>query len=900
MTDRFKSGATRRRTIDDIRSNVAKLEARAIQLYGGSEPRVLRNLDAVCETSRRLRKETSKYAAGSDNQASVEIFLAGMGFNMQEQQRLLHHISNTRSRMVDVEPIASTPDMEAQLPRDLDSYLALKRNEAMQRAVDDVHRGIVDHERVETENLIQQVWEKRTRDLATFFGMQVLTETSHDRKNLNSSSAGVVLNSTYNENFIPNPTVTAKAAEYTRIIARTPQNTWLSQTIDYVAQDPSTPPDVVQMWLIVEKMLLPITELQDMASAAGQQGLSDSVAARSTPDTPERSFLRPRTEANSFAGADLGRSYNTTPEGRTTREVLKLVATSRAVLEKQYLHRIIGTTCKVAPHQYDEYCDLHPEKMKDIIISYCERPHGTVHNDREPYKKTAPGWAETYVACRAGRYDVAALLAPTREVKDALRDVAKVSFLERNSDTKYNHLVALYSKETHHQREDPHRTAVFLLLLAGHVGHTHDPVHDVEKVLEHVASFEDDVLWLRLSLIRHVEARSPVLQSLSHLQSQLLSDRQSLLKKFNGKMAKVVTFLLHALLPSTAIRLLVSDDSTFLDGVQLAILYSSLRFLDHEDSRASAAESPLDFNGVLQRYGNYLLSMKPTGQPGGSPTAHLFHFYQRLQKIPVFVEVCQKPSHCARLFGRMDGGARDGELSAEPTSELLFAMFSIAERAMQQGNIRTVVHVLLVLSQLATHLKDTTKSRDALLRLFQVINPALLSQITAQPAEIGTQQGGSRTNAQNRELFELVDAIRLHLSNTRADIGTMPEHETFLYLCGICTFQQFVASGDADRAVLAFFSLAFIPSTMQDVEAKARAFNSAVTDEVVTATPGPLLTVMKLLKGMNDRLPIGEEKRRLQQYMLVLKAWQAKWRHPIGVEVSRHMAKYDDYTSALK
>ena len=416
--------------------------------------------------------------------------------------------------------------------------------------------------------------------------------------------------------------------------------------------------------------------------------------------------------------------------------------------------------------------------------------------------------------------------------------------------------------------------------MAGRVGHSEDASkHALQSAVDHVCSTEDDVIWLRLSMIRHVQSydtRIPKFQSLFELQTQLLADMGALNAMCGGNTYAVVSFLFHALLPSSALRLLVASDRTFLDGVQLAMIYDTCNLLT-----CTSAERTLDLDAVLQRFGQYLLNTARPSAVNQPLTANFFSYFHRSDRIRAFVQLCHNSVACSRFFGRPDSRTREGELlQGTPSAELLDAMLTIADDAVGRGSLKTAINVLLVLSSVAAGQKDNARAKEGIQRAVRYINPALVHSVHP-----------SNHNVNRNEILELTNTIRQHLQSTRADTSST-EVDAFHQLYLVAQFHKAIQQGEQEAALSAFLSLPFVPSSSAQVDAKAREFNTSVSEEVVAATPHTLLAALRIIHGLIERRS-GEEKRQLQEQVQALRRWQSKWRHHVGQEILQQLRQFE-------
>ncbi|ESL08328.1 hypothetical protein TRSC58_03971, partial [Trypanosoma rangeli SC58] len=150
----------------DVRGNIARLTARARQLLAeDTDTRVVRNGLSAYETSRKVAADVSARARApgqtGSTQASVELFMASLGFNLPEQQRLLQQLQASQVPIAvkgDVGTAAKTSgaffkgQVDEELGSTLESFVANRRHEIMRRSMEEMHRRVEDlvQERSET------------------------------------------------------------------------------------------------------------------------------------------------------------------------------------------------------------------------------------------------------------------------------------------------------------------------------------------------------------------------------------------------------------------------------------------------------------------------------------------------------------------------------------------------------------------------------------------------------------------------------------------------------------------------------------------------------------------------------------------------------------------------------
>ncbi|ORC92919.1 putative nucleoporin interacting component (NUP93) [Trypanosoma theileri] len=829
----------------DVRGNIARLTARARQLLvNDTDTRVVRNGLSAYETSRKMASDvcTRARAPGqtSSTQASVELFMASLGFNLQEQQRLLQQLQASQLSLaaaaaaggVGIVSEASgsffPPHTEDELGSSLEAFVANCRKETMRRNVEEMHQRVGHLVQERTEDIIRAVWDKYSVEVADAFesyaiksaGGGQLTRVKPPTNNTNAITplqprAGVM--SLLKRRDSVSTRMLNKVATFAQIVDTQPPLRWLTHFAAHIADDtPSITDEVAVLWATVEQMLQPIM----------QHGSASTI--------------------------------------------MTYVASSRHMMERKALVSLLSRTLKVDSNRFGELENMHATRFIEAV---------------QRYTSSSNPWAHIYTAMRCGRYDAAVMIANSagfRLVEAKLEAYANAPMTQRSTLPSAMDLRQLYEEEA--TRLDPHRQIVLLLLLLGNTGESSDVVlSTVASLSSRVAHSLEDTLWIRLFCVRSVEVcGGDKLQSLAEMQRLLLDDMQELLALVRGDVVRLASLLIHALLPSSGMRLLIENDTTYVDGIHLAICFYISQLLPCGD-----VEVPIDLTRLIPQYCSLVLLDTDKRQVCITRTgAAIFRYFLCTNLVSVFVDYCGNELVCAKLFGQR-GGSRAGSdgvlLQCTPSTELLEAMERVAEAAVLRGQTELAVHVFSVLESAAAHVHDENRANYALSRAVQIICPALSRAFHHPPTSESTNLFVHAANLQDR-----VVRSKRSIPHTHA--------EAFQLLCKMSEVFVSAARNESEVALHHFYSLPFIPASNEDVERCAELFDT--TPECVdTATPPILmLAVQHMLRLAAEYKARGEETAmvQLRRRVHVLTMWARCWKKQhVGHRLTEELASLD-------
>lgn len=820
-------------TLSDVRANIARLEARARSMLAGSDQQVLRSGRSVFEHSKSALAESSRRPGGATvtQHTPVELFMANLGFDIQEQQRLLQQLqmqvpkrSGLGTGYDDEEGglfiNGRTGAFASDSAIDLDAFVASRRSECLQRCVDDVHRQISDRTRELAEQQINAMWERRSDAIIEALEGRSLGGSRPGTNPLlvvgsNASIASV--NSTD-----ANRLLSAKMHAFAHVVDVAQPQDWCSHFNAFSQETASAEGDETSsLWFTVSSILAPVSRSVTSSAEAGLDG------------------------------------------------VKKYVASSRMVLERKFLASIFTDVLKVPLSKFEEMEHMHAEKVVDVIEQHVGRG--------------GDAWSLVFAAMRCGRYDAAYLFAgraPTgvkAPLQAALAAIDGTPQLARNDVKPFVDLRSYYLEDA--TRGNYHRNAVLFMLLVGTVS---QPGQDSESVLAHFASAIDrvsnsieDMLWMRLVCIRQIEGSSLPVQSLLDLQHSVLADVPQLLALPGSTSAKVASVLFYTLLPSTALRLLQDSRELFCDAVHMALSFHVAHLL-----RCTSAESQLNLSSLLQAYACKALEMEDLKVTRHvAPT--LFRYFWKSDSTEAFVELCRNSVICVKLFGQLgDSVNNEGALlhsTATYQPELLTTMDLIAEAASAAGQVELAVHILLVLERLATQQRDAQTSQEALRKAILTINPAL--------SHSAHYTSGYSVHRENLVLYSRRLKERLQ-QNPTGQGGR--EVQAFFHLCLISEFHSLYHSNQYDQAVTTFLQLRFLPTQASDVDESAEQFNTTVSDDVVTAMPPTVILFLKLELALLQKLSLSERLAVAQTAKAIIR-WVSKWRFNARKDLMREL-----------
>lgn len=813
----------------DVRGNITRLSARARQLLvNDTDTRVVRNGLSAYETSRRVAAEVCSRAKApgqsGSTQASVELFMASFGFNLQEQQRLLQQLQASCVPLAmtgDVDTAGKTPSAffpaqaDDALGNTLEAFVANQRRKIMRHVVEEMHRRVGDVLDERSEAIIRGSWEKCCIEVADAF------ESFSLKASGKSGSGGSVRGDVSRTQTSPSGAVRSRAGVTALLDGRNEVSTRILNKIAVFAK--------------IVNLQSPSQWIQYFASHVVDDALcvTDEIAVLWT--TVEQ-ILEPIAQHGSAS---------------TT---MTFLASSRHIMERKALVSVLSRTLNVDPERIVEMESMHASRFVGIV---------------ERYTSSLNPWAHIYTAMRCGRYDAAAIIANSagfRLVETKLKMYADAHMTLRSTLPPAVDLRPLYEEDA--TRADPYRHIVLLLLLLGSTGESDDVVLSmVVSLSSKVARSLEEVLWIRLFCVRSVELRNgEKIQSLTEMQRLLLDDMQDLVKLVNGDVVRLASLLIHVFLLSSAMRLLIENDRTYVDGIHLAMCFYNSQLLYESD-----VEVPIDLSRLIPQYCSLVLLDADRRHAHIAYTgAALFHYFLRTNLVDAFVEYCGNELVCAKLFGQR-GGGRDGLLLGDtPSKALLEAMERVAEAAVARGKTELAVHVFSVLERAAALVKDETRANYALIRAVQVICPAL-SHAFHQP--VSSESTSLCVHAAN--LQERIACSQRVIPHTHL--------EAFHLLCKMGEVFVSVARGEVEAALLSFGTLPFIPASAEDTERCAELFDMTPESVATAASPILLLAMQNMLKLADAHKTRGQaaEAAQLQRRAHALTMWVRRWKRHI-------------------
>lgn len=782
---------------DDIRTTLAQLTARARRLISeGDDNMVSLNTRGVYEFSKRtadaIRQQAERAGVPSGgSQASVELFMArNFGFDLNEQQQLIWQLQRTQAEMacdVTEEGQASSSLFPFSDGADGISDIDMIVENMKNRLISQAHFAVYQKEQQDIDarshNLLKAAWKSFYSGVSDDFD----SLTPSMERNLDAFSGNSL---THTSQF--NGSSKEWAAEVRP-----------SNFLSFLSSD---------------------------APLAVEVNQTIAVFARLVENYPPSQWLSAFTsfsvEKTSCAGTDMAVLWATvqallTPVLRqgSAATFLTFVSSSREVIESKYRNRLVSSGMKIDPARVDELENIATERMYSIIQSKCER---------NP-------WAHVLSAMKAGRYDVAVFV--TRRIgsvvlEEGVRALAEVSPLERQKLSPSPALRLLYEEDA--TATDSYRKAVLFLLLAGRTG---EPESVVEKTLitlsSKVSNSLEDMLWFRLVNIRTQEetVSGGKVQSLAHLQLAILDDLPDLIHVVQGSVPRLASFLFHAILPATGLRLLLENVATYVDGVHMTLCFNNANLLHHITS-----ESPVDLERHLIRYCTMILLSCDRADSKDRQEAGVasFSYFQKSGFTKAFVEFCQKDVICTLLFGKQSGAEnhsgvllrnmkkKDGEVK----KELWHAVQMIAERAASRNCFTTALHLLTVVAEGAANqgvsnglpVRPTSVSLRAIDRALHIACPAL-SQAFYLPLHSSDVGGVISAATHVRELLQDPEY-------DWGDIVSSTEVETLRLLLIMSDVYTAAANSQWERVLGSFFLLPFVPrlSAADDVDSLVEAY----------------------------------------------------------------------------
>ncbi|KAG5490129.1 hypothetical protein JKF63_00248 [Porcisia hertigi] len=765
---------------DEVRASLASLTARAHRLVSqrDAEP-LLRNGFGLFEASRKAaeeaRHQASKCQSTSEGyapatHASVELFMTQhLGFDAQAQQRLLKQLQHRQAQLgVDLGPIDVMPGTEASGfmgIADVDAVVAELKNDILLDVQNAVHRRQTSIVRDQVDTLFKAAW----------YPLYVRIADDYEALSMEA-----------------NELAAGKAGASGRLLST---GTAISPTNAFTGVNRSSGYSMVDMLNSGSALA---TELNRRVAAFA------AIVEEYAPAQWAAHFTAYVTET-SLSGADdltvLWASILQIIEPMQRRgseaDILSYVASSRRVMERKALSRLLERMLRMDPMRFEEVENMSASHLMDIIARSCG---------------SSNSWMHAFVAMRVGRYDVAQLAVDAvgiRSVSDAMAKMAAKPPAERNAIPPASDIQSVYDEAK--TKEDPYRQAVLMVLLAGRTGENPATVlRTMLSLAQKATESLEDALWLRLSCVRGAEKSTQVspVQCLRTLQRALLDDMPELVSIMKGNACRLASFLIHALLPSTGLRLLLENNITHVDGFHMALCFSAQNLL--QGRLHSALEAPIDIARHMNRYCSVvLLDVDRRIRAAAFAGTAMFAYFHKSGLTEAFVEYCLKDTICTRLLGSSNSvGGQDALLLRSGTGalseELLKALVQVAEAASARSEITKATHVLLAVVFLANELRRPELQQRALQRAVQMMSPSL-AQVLHLPSHSSVV---SDVLSQALQLQQAVNAVRHHLHDET--IGAQ-DYKTFEQLCRMADVYAFNVNGNLSDAVDTFMQLPFVP-----------------------------------------------------------------------------------------
>lgn len=859
--------------LDDVRASMARLESRARQMVAETSShqtqRVVRNARSILHASSAVLTDSAgqpQRPLPETSQAATELFLANtVGFNLQEQQRLLRHIAANRPDVVSVASDAPADKGAAHYGAiDLEVALAQRRARTMKMAVDDVHRRMAEAQKEASELAVSAFAEEQVNSITELLGLQSLQLLS-----LNGGGSAAAAGSSSALATRASEEREMKMAAFANAVEAAPTSEW-----------PTALPNV-GIELQGGDIADPLAALWSTAQGIASQQLSHYAATGSTAAVNDAN--------NKDAACDPAAT-------------LVAVQCSRAVLEEKFLLSVFGTVLGAEPLQYDELCRMHPTKLRSVIGKYVA--------SRSSASPTQDMWQEIFVAMRAGCYDAARLIAQEAgkaSLAQLIGNIATTPIAMRGGGRGGAASAASAASTSaavaqlwgdNETRTNVYRCAVLVILNGGNFNAASDEGARqlISVIVERVAATIEDILWIRLCLISEVEGPADALdstssssiagassgsggmrkfQSLRGLQRTILDDQQSILALVSHDRIRFASVLLHVLLPSTAVRLLLDNGPTFVDGVHLAMLFGSTGLL-----RGHEAEPETDLPRLLRRYATMLLEVPHRNSINGHPSRAIFSYFLKCDCTDAFEAMCQNEVVATKLFGAAgDLQAREGALlhSADPDGALLSAMEGVAQTAVAEGNLRLAVQMLTTLEALSS--SSAAASRDPA-RATRALRSAIQALCTCMAHAVHS------TAAAARDVYANADRLFAFIEQKSTTDVPVCEIDAFRSLRAILHIHICASVGDEDSAVATVKSIPFIPTSAPAVETALRRFVEMVgSDEVATAMPATCLLIMRLYQSRFHREITVAQRRAMLDRAHALMLWCRRWPSPPTADI---------------
>ncbi|KAK7199972.1 nucleoporin interacting component (NUP93) [Novymonas esmeraldas] len=771
---------------DEVRASLASLTARAQRLVSerDAEP-LLRNGYGLYEASRRGAEEarhqagkchatTEGYAPATH--ASVELFMTQhLGFDAQAQQRLLQQLQHRHAQLgADLGPSEVMPGAEASAfmgTADVDAVVAELKNDILLDIQHSVHRRQTSIVRDQVDTLFKAAWHPFYVRLADDYEALSVGATELAAAGAGtsggrvSSSAGSSLADVLSSGSALAAELNGRVAAFAAIVEEYAPTQWVSHFNAYVTE-------------------AVLDDADDLTVLWG------SVAQ----------LMEPLQRRGAAA------------------DVLSYVAGSRRVMERKSLSQLLRRMLRIDPLRFEEVENMSAAHLLDVVT----RSSGTANH-----------WMHAFLAMRVGRYDVAQLAVDAvgiQSVREAMAKLAAAAPAERNALPPASELQPVYAEGK--TKEDPYRQAVLLVLLAGRTGENPATVlRTTLSLVQRVTETLEDALWMRLSCIRGVEESAQVtpVQSLRTLQRAVLDDMQELVHLTHGNACRLASFLIHALLPSTGLRLLLENNHTHVDGFHMALCFSAQDLLQGE--LHSTLEAPLDMARHMSRYCSVvLLDVDRRLRAAVLAGTAMFAYFFKSGLTEAFVECCLKDTIGARLLGPRNAASGHDALllrvgASALTEELLKALIQAAETASARSEVTKATHVLLAVVFLADQLHRPELQQRALLRAVQMMSPALAQVLHLSPRS-------SVVSDIMSQAAQLQSAVRTDPHHHHGDAVGAPDYRTFALLCRMADVYAFNVNGNLSDAVDAFLQLPFVPaqsvSAMGGVDAYVEAYCNTV------------------------------------------------------------------------
>ena len=782
--------------VSDVLASISRLETRARHMaVGTGTTRVARNAKSVYDASCRV---LAGVQSSTDPTSSSDAFLANiMGFDIAEQQRVLHHMSSNQAQFSQSQEETEGPTTSTQTTVDLEAFLARRRMEALERTVKEVHYMFDQEQQLVNDAYVTEAIDERTNEIADMLGLSSL-------RLLEVQRPPVELTSTQSLSLAAEEKVRA----FADVIEGAPTPAW---------------PDL----------------LTNVAIEHAGGDLDDPTAVL-------------------WSTAQGIISYRADNPGGDPSPVLA-VACSRAVLEDKYLMHIFATVLQADAGHFEELSRMHPSKMRGYIAQFC------------PDKRQDNMWYHVYVALRAGRYETAHLTAlenGNQSLATIIKQVSSLPVIHRNSSRANADIAALWNDEQ--TRDDAYRCAVLVVLGGTSLGATNEAaVQLLDTLCGRVAETLEDVLWLRLAVVRSVgDSDEGNIHNLVELQRRVLEDKPHILAMVGGDPVKYATTMLHCLLPSTAVRVLLDNPPTTVDGTHIGLMFDAFNQITF-----TVMEASVDVPTLLRRHAQLLLKV-PTRDGRPSPARAIFDYFSKAERGKSFVSLCTSDQMVSRLFGRIDDRAgREGELlRSVPSVDLLDAMELIARELINTNNI-LAVHVLIVLDRCSCARKEYTRGAAALHSAIRAITPKISNAIH------------SVRQRRDPQLLHVVNCLHEDVASSRHDLPN-DDVDTFRTLRALLTVHVASIQGDDETAFRVVSAIPFIPHDPTHVSDVLQRYSDLLrSDDVQTTLDVSCRLLMNLFVSRFNHTQSYESRNELRRRGQALLLWTVRWESPPSADL---------------